>query len=58
MDGGDLMIAMPHLLFLTVVFAAGLIAWILDLNRWDTPTAVAGTIVAGLGAGVFLGVWT
>ena len=24
MDGGDLMIAMPHLLFLTVVFAAGL----------------------------------
>ena len=32
------MIAMPHLLFLTVVFAAGLIAWILDLNRWDTPT--------------------
>ncbi len=51
------MIAMPHLLFLSVLFLAGLTAWILDLNRWDTHTAVAGTIVAGLGAGVFLGVW-
>lgn len=51
------MIAMPHLLFLSVLFLAGLIAWIVDLNRWDTPTAVAGTIVAGLGAGVFFGAW-
>ena len=51
------MIAMPHLLFLTLLFVAGLLAWILDLARWDTPTAVAGTIVAGLGAGIFLGVW-
>jgi len=51
------MIAAPHLAFLTLIFLAGLTAWILDLNRWDTPTAVAGTIVAGLGAGVFLGVW-
>jgi hypothetical protein len=57
MDGGDLMIAMPHLLFLTVVFAAGLVAWVVDLGEHDTVTAVAGTIVAGLGAGVFLGVW-
>lgn len=51
------MIPMPHLLFLSVLFLAGLIAWIVDLNRLDTPTAVAGTIVAGLGAGIFLGVW-
>ena len=45
------------LIFLTVLFVAGLLAWILDLAHWDTPTAGAGTIVAGLGAGVFLGVW-
>ena len=45
------------LVFLSVLFLAGLTAWILDLNRWDTPTAVAGTVVAGLGAGIFLGVW-
>ena len=51
------MIAMPHLVFLTVCFVAGLLAWILDVGRWDTPTAVAGTIVAGLGAGLFLGAW-
>ena len=51
------MIAMPHLIFVTVLFVAGLVAWILDLNRWDTPTAVAGTIVAGLGAGIFLAAW-
>jgi len=50
-------IAMPHLLFLTVLFVAGLVAWAVDLGGHDTPTAVAGTIVAGLGAGVFLGVW-
>ena len=51
------MIAMPHLLFLTVAFLAGLVAWVVDLGGHDTPTAVAGTIVAGLGAGIFLGVW-
>ena len=48
------MIAMPHLLFLTVVFAAGLVAWVVDLGEHDTVTAVAGTIVAGLGAGLFI----
>jgi hypothetical protein len=58
MDGGDLMIAMPHLLFLTVVFAAGLVAWVVDLGEHDTVTAVAGTVVAGLGAGIFMGAWT
>ena len=51
------MIAMPHLIFVTVLFAAGLVAWVVDLGEHDTVTAVAGTIVAGLGAGVFLGVW-
>jgi hypothetical protein len=51
------MIAMPHLLFLSVLFLAGLTAWAVDLAHWDTPTAVAGTIVAGLGAGVFLAAW-
>ncbi len=51
------MIAMPHLVFLSILFTAGLLAWILDLAHWDTPTAVAGTIVAGLGAGVFLAAW-
>ena len=51
------MIALPHLIFLTVLFVAGLVAWALDFGGHDTPTAVAGTIVAGLGAGVFLGVW-
>lgn len=47
----------PTVIFLTMLFVAGLLAWILDLANWDTPTAVAGTIVAGLGAGVFLGAW-
>ena len=47
----------PTVIFLTMLFVAGLLAWILDLAHWDTPTAVAGTIVAGLGAGLFLGAW-
>ena len=45
------------LIFLTMLFVAGLLAWILDVGDWDTGTAVAGTIVAGLGAGAFLGAW-
>lgn len=51
------MIAMPHLVFLTVMFAAGLLAWVLTVDRHDTPLLIAGTVVAGLGAGLFLGVW-
>lgn len=46
------------LIFLTILFVAGLLAWLLDLGNVDTGTAVAGTIVAGIGAGLFLGAWT
>lgn len=51
------MIAMPHLVFLSILFTAGLVAWVVDLGEHDTVTAVAGTIVAGLGAGMFLNAW-
>lgn len=51
------MIALPHLVFLTSLFAAGFAAWLLDFGRWDFPTQVAGNIIAGLGAGVFVGAW-
>lgn len=57
MDGGDLMIAMPHLLFLTVLFVAGLVAWALDFGRYPTSVILPGAVVAGIGAGVFLGAW-
>ena len=46
MDGGDPMIAMPHLLFLTVLFVAGLVA-----RRWTSPLPTSvilpGAVVAG-----------
>lgn len=48
---------MTTLIFLTVMFVAGLIAWVADLGNRDTPTAIFGTVVAGLGAGIFLGAW-
>jgi len=51
------MIAFPYLIFLTVLFVAGLAAWAFRLDSVDTPTAVAGAVVAGIGAGIFLGVW-
>ena len=51
------MIAMPHLLFLTVLFVAGLVAWALDFGRYPTSVILPGAVVAGLGAGVFLGAW-
>ena len=58
MDGGDPVIAMPHLIFLTVLFVAGLIAWALDFGRYPTSVILPGAVVAGLGAGIFLGAWT
>lgn len=49
------MIAAPHLAFLAVLYVAGLLVWLFDVGSLDTPTAVAGAVVAGLGAGLFLG---
>jgi hypothetical protein len=46
----------PTLLFLTVLWAAGLIAWLTD-RRWpwtDTPAAVFAVVIAGTGAGLFI----
>ena len=51
------MIAMPHLLFLTVMFVAGLTAWALDFGRYPTSVILPGAVVAGIGAGVFVGAW-
>ena len=51
------MIAMPHLLLLTVLFAAGLTAWVLDFGRYPTSVILPGAVIAGLGAGAFLGAW-
>ena len=51
------MIAMPHLLFLTVMFVAGLTAWALDFGRYPTSVILPGAVVAGFGAGVFVGAW-
>ena len=51
------MIAMPHLLFLTVMFVAGLVAWALDFGRYPTSVILPGAVVAGIGAGIFIGAW-
>ncbi len=51
------MIAMPHLLFLTLMFAAALVAWALD-TRWpwsDSAAAIPAVIVAGLAGGLLIG---
>lgn len=52
------MIALPHLLFLTVLFVAGLVAWALDFGRYPTAVILPGAVVAGIGAGAFLAAWT
>ena len=49
---------MTTLLFLSLLFAAGLLAWLLDFPHWDPPLAVAGAVVAGLGCGLFLAALT
>ena len=51
------MIAMPHLIFLTLMFAAALVAWALD-TRWpwtETAAAIPAVIVAGLTGGLLIG---
>ena len=51
------MIAMPHLLTLTLMFAAALVAWALD-TRWpwtETAAAIPAVIVAGMAGGMILG---
>ena len=53
------MIAMPHLIFLTLTFLAALVAWALD-TRWpwtETAAAIPAVIVAGLTGGMILGAW-
>ena len=53
------MIAMPHLIFLTLTFIAALVAWALD-TCWpwsDSAAAIPAVIVAGLTGGLFLGAW-
>ena len=51
------MIAMPHLIFLTFLFLAALVAWALD-TRWpwsDSAAAIPAVIVAGMAGGMILG---
>ena len=51
------MIAMPHLLTLTFLFLAALVAWALD-TRWpwtETAAAIPAVIVAGLTGGLLIG---
>ena len=52
------MIALPHLLFLTVMGLFAWIAWALDVAAWDDATAVSATVVMGLGTGLLIGAWT
>ena len=52
-------VALPHLIFLTVLLAAAWIVWITDRNwPWhDTATAVPAAVVAGLATGYILSAW-
>lgn len=54
------MIAMPHLLFVTILYVAALVAWaVAPWWPWkDTGAVAAATVVAGLGAGIVIGAWT
>ena len=54
------MIAMPHLIFLTFLFLAALVALALD-TRWpwsDSAAAIPAVIVPGLTGGMVLGAWS
>lgn len=44
--------------FLAVLFAAGVLAWLADVENWSDGQAFSGAVVAGLGSGMFLGALT
>lgn len=48
---------MTTLVFLSVLWAAGFVAWLLDIGRYPLPVILPGAVVAGLGAGIFMGAW-
>ena len=50
---------MSTLTFLSLLWLAGFVAWVTD-RRWpwhDSAAALPAAIVAGLGAGLFIGAW-
>lgn len=53
------MIALPHLIFLSVLFAAGFVAWVTDRRRpgllSDTVVAFGGAVSLGLATGWVIG---
>lgn len=50
----------PHLLFITILYVAALVTWVVaPWWPWKDTGAVAGaTVVAGLAAGALIGAWT
>ena len=48
---------MSTLVFLSVLWAAGFVAWLLDIGRYPTADILPGAVVAGLWAGIFMGAW-
>ena len=51
------MIALPHLIFLTLAATGALAVWLIDAPDLDTPTLLAGAVVMGLGVGLLTGAW-
>ena len=50
---------MATLTFLTILWLAGFVTWLTRHWPWhDTAAALPAAIIAGLGAGIFLGAWT
>jgi len=50
-------VGLPHLIFLTVLFVAGIVGWKLTADKEDHPAMVASAIIVGLAAGIFMGAW-
>ena len=51
---------MSTLTFLSLLWLAGFAAWVTD-RRWpwtQASAAIPAAVVAGLGAGLFIGAWT
>ena len=51
---------MSTLTFLSLLWLAGFVAWVTD-RRWPWTqawAAIPAAVVAGLGAGLFIGAWT
>ena len=51
-------VALPHIVFLTILYIGGLILWKLNADTKDTPLLIGQAVIVGGVGGVLIGAFT